>query len=298
MKSQHIKFTEKELENLPLPTKANGPVTYYDIGCSDGLCVIVSYGGSKTYYFLTYFNGQTMRVKLGKVGQLKLIDARKIAHSKKEQANMGENPSQERREVLNDIIFKDFYLNHYMPRHSEAYKKLNSIKKDDTLYRNRLKSFHNRKLLSITFDDIDKLHKKINKDISCYSANRMLTLVSHMYTKAMEWKIYPRRLGNPAFGIKKFREKSRDRFMNGEEIQRFFAALSVEINDVFRNYVILSLFLGQRRNNILGMRWSDVDLVNGLVYFAETKNGDPLQVPLTTHSAKLLQDIKNKSDSE
>ncbi len=59
---------------------------------------------------------------------------------------------------------------------------------------------------------------------------------------------------NPATGIKRNREKSRDRFLQGDELSRFFQALSEEPNETIRDYVLLSLLTGARRSNVLSMK--------------------------------------------
>jgi len=298
MKSKHINFTEKALANLPLPDKGTGQHIYYDSGTPDGLQLIITYGGSKTYYFYAFFQGRPIRVKIGKVGQIKLVNARASAHTMREQLNNGIDPSLDRKESLKDITLKDFYENNYKPLYSNIFKRENSIKSDDGAFYNNMKELHTRNLKSISREDIAKLHTRLYKDSSEYTANRMLALISHIYTKAAEWGNYSQKLENPAKGIKKFPEKSRDRFMSGEELHRFFSALHQEPDGTFKNYILLSLFLGQRRNNILALRWSDVDLDNLLVYFADTKNRAPLQVPLTSHAAALLKNIKETSTSE
>lgn len=298
MKSKHINFTEKTLASLPLPDKAAGQQIYYDSGSADGLQLIITYGGSKTYYFYAFFNGRPVRVKLGKVGQMKLINARAKAHTMREQLIKGDDPSISRKESLKDITLKEFYETQYKPLYSNDFKKTNSIKSDDVAFYNNMKELHSRNLRSINREDISKLHTKLYKESSSYTANRMLSLISHMYNKAAEWGNYSQKLENPAKGIKKFPEKSRDRFLSGDELHRFFDALYQMPDGTFKYYILLSLFLGQRRNNILALRWSDIDLENGLVYFADTKNKTPLQVPLTTHAAALLQLIKHNSDSD
>lgn len=298
MKSKHINFTEKTLASLSLPDKGTRQLIYYDSGTPDGLQLIITYGGSKTYYFYAFFQGRPIRVKIGKVGQIKLVSARAIAHTMREQLNNGIDPSIERKESLKDITLKDFYENHYKPLYSNILKRVNSIKSDDVAFYNNLKELHSRHLKSINKEDIAKLHARLYKELSAYTANRMLSLISHMYNKAIEWGNYSSKLDNPAKGIKKFPEKSRDRFMSGEELHRFFSALYQEPDGSFKNYILLSLFLGQRRNNILSLRWADIDLDNLLVYFADTKNKTPLQVPLTSHAAILLRDMKKAAVSE
>ena len=56
MKSQHINFTEKAIAALPIPAKEQGQAIYYDSGSTDGLMLIVTYGGTKTYYHYMFFN--------------------------------------------------------------------------------------------------------------------------------------------------------------------------------------------------------------------------------------------------
>ncbi len=297
MKTKRINFTEKILANIPLPDKSAGQAIYYDSGTADGLQLIVTYGGSKTYYFYALFQGRPIRDKIGKVGQIKLVQAREIAHSKREQINKGINPCLERKENLSDITLKDFYENHYKKQHSNLLKSPKSIKSDDITFYNYLKELQSRHLRSITHDDIAKLHTRLFREISPYTANRMLSLIRHMYNKATEWGNYSQKLDNPTKSIKKFPERSRDRFMNGEELHRFFTVLYNEPDSTFKYYVLLSLFLGQRRNNILALRWSDVDLDNKLVYFPITKNKESLQIPLTSHAVALFKYMKQNTTS-
>lgn len=298
MKTERINFTEKTIAALELPSRADGSKVYYDTGSKDGLCLIVSYGGSKTFYFFAFFQGRPIRVKIGRSGHISLADARKRAHTMREQVNNDEDPSTNRREIQESITVKEFYEQYYKPRHSDIFKKPNSRKGDDVSFRIRLADIHNHKLVAVTHEDLLRLQHKLFKNGSAYTANRAISLIRHMYNKAAEWGIYPRQHQNPALGLNKYKERSRDRFLGGEEIRRFFQALANEENTVFRNYVLLSLFLGQRRSNILAMRWSDIDFSNGLVYFAETKNDEPLHAPLTKQAAKLLILIKATSRSE
>ena len=55
-------------------------------------------------------------------------------------------------------------------------------------------------------------------------------------------------------GVKKFKEKSRDRFLHPDELPQFFESLNAEENDNIRDYVYISLFTGARKSNVLAMR--------------------------------------------
>lgn len=298
MKAQHINFTEKTISALPIPTKEAGQQVYYDTGTTDGLMLIITYGGTKTYYFYMLFQGRPTRVKIGRFGDIKLVKAREKAHTLREEAtHHGIDPSAQRKEDLNDVTLKQFYETVYKPEYSDIYKRESSVGNDDSIFEHRLADFHNRKMLSIKQEEIEKLHQKTKKELSPYTANRMLSLIKHMYAIAIKQGHIKSR-ENPAEFVRKFPEQSRDRFLQSDEIKRFFEALENETNQVFKNYILLSLFTGQRRNSILSMRWENVDLKNGLIYIPDTKNGDPMQIPMTIQTKELLETMKASADSD
>jgi integrase len=103
-------------------------------------------------------------------------------------------------------------------------------------------------------------------------------LIKHVYVIAIKHG-HIRRDANPAELIRKFPEASRDRFLKSDEMKRFFDALTVEDNPVFKNYILLSLFTGQRRNNVLTMRWDNIDLKNVLFTFLTPRMANRRKFP-------------------
>jgi integrase len=297
MKSKKINFTEKAIAALPIPSLEDRQQTYHDTGTTDGLMLIITYGGTKTYYFYMLFQGRPTRVKIGRVGDIKLADARNRAHTLREDATKGIDPSAKRKEDLNDITLKQFYKTIYRPEYSVIHKKAGSIANDDSIFNHRLKDFQNKRLLSITQDDVERLHNNTKKELSPYTANRVLSLIKHIYVIAIK-QGYVRRDANPAEFLKKFPEQSRDRFLQPDEIKQLWTALATEPNEVFKAYILISLFTAIRRSNVLSMRWSDVDLLNDLIYIPESKNGEPQQVPITEEIKSILEDMKSRAKSE
>lgn len=298
MKAQHINFTEKGIAALPIPTKQDGQAIYYDSGSKDGLMLIVTYGGTKTFYHYVFFEKKPVRTKIGRWPQFKVAAARAVAHTMSENATQnGTHPGEKRRENLHDITLKQFYETVYRPEYSLVYKKPRSVANDDSIFTHRLGEFHNRYLHSIQTSELEKLHNQTKQTHSPYTANRVLSLIKHMYVIAAKYG-YVKGYENPAAGIRKFPEKSRDRFLQSDELKRFFNALDAEDNEVFKNYVLISLFSGQRRGNILGLRWSQIDLNNGFMYLPDTKNSEPMQVPITGQLRDLLEKINQNAKSD
>ena len=297
MKSQHINFTEKAIAALPIPAKEQGQAIYYDSGSTDGLMLIVTYGGTKTYYHYMFFNKRPVRTKIGRSSQIKLAVARARAHTMAENATKGIDPGEKRRENLHDITFKQFYETIYRPEYSIVYKKPRSVVNDDSIFAHHLKDFHNRMMLGIKPVEIAKLHNNTKQTHSPYTANRVLSLIKHIYVIAAKHG-YMNGHANPAADITKFKEQTRDRFLQSDELQRLFAALETEQNEVFKNYILISLYSGQRRSSILSLRWSQVDLVNGFIYLPDTKNGEPMQVPMTNQLRELFEKINHNKNSD
>lgn len=182
MDLRRFNFTEKSLAVLPVPTDKR-PVVYYDDG-QPGLCVITTYGGTRTYYSYIKFQGVPKRTKIGRVGTTKLVDARAKARELKTIADHGDDPSMERDEARKDMSLREFFETQYFPRCSLVYKRPKSQAKDESMFRNYLAPFHSRKMISITRKDLEQLHESIRKQVSLYTANRSLGLVKHMYNKA------------------------------------------------------------------------------------------------------------------
>ena len=140
--------------------------------------------------------------------------------------------------------------------------------------------------------EIESALIKLNETNGIHAANKALTLLRHVINKGIEWGLdFP----NPTIGIKKYRTQSRDRFLKPEELQRFFKALQEEPNIIFKNYFLISLYTGQRRSNVLSMRWENINFEQNTWYIPETKNGDPLTIPLVSQVVDILQEMPRVS---
>lgn len=86
--------------------------------------------------------------------------------------------------------------------------------------------------------------------------------------------------------------------MQPNEISKLFEALEGETNLLLKNYILMSVYTGQRRSNVLSMRWSDIDMTNRIWHIPETKNGSSLNVPLIPQAVDVLRKLKKEANSE
>jgi len=139
-----------------------------------------------------------------------------------------------------------------------------------------------------TANDLRAMHASIATTTPVL-ANRVIELVSSIYNRAKEWS-YPGT--NPATDITPFKEIERDRFIRHDELPRFFRALEADTSVDFKHFVLLSLLTGVRRGNVLATRWEEINLEMNLWRVPDTKNGDPLNVPVVPEAVEILKERK------
>ena len=132
------------------------------------------------------------------------------------------------------------------------------------------------------------LHSRVGSENGHYAANRLVALLSSIYNRAADDIGYTGH--NPARGIQRFKEEKRDRFLQRDELPRFFKALEAEENTTLKDCVTCCLFTGARRSAVQAMKWSDLDLAGGYwrIPPEDSKSGVPVIVPLSPAVAEIL----------
>lgn len=139
-----------------------------------------------------------------------------------------------------------------------------------------------RTMVTRLLDEIGKSHP--------VTANRVLKTIRALYSWSRD-RGYTTQ--DPAAGIGKFRERSRDRFLQSSELPAFWKALMDPKTPAhLRHYVLLSIATGQRKMNVLAMRWDDIDFTAGVwsIPGETAKSGEPLVVPLLPMAVTVLQE--------
>jgi len=278
---ESVRFTTTKLESMTCP--AGKDRVYFRDSAMMGLVVCVTAIGTKTFYVYRRIGGRPARVRLGAYpGELSVEDARKAAHRVNGQIADGVDPRAAKRQARAEITFGNLFDRHL--EHAKAHNK--TWKENERQFSTYLNHWRGRRLSEITRGDVQALHAKLGETHGKYMANRTLALVSHMYAKTaanLGWTG-----GNPARGVEKFKEKSRERFLQADELPQFFEALTHE-SEIFRDFFQMLLMTGARRANVQAMRWADIDFTAYLWRIPETKTGEPVTVPLVPEAVEILE---------
>jgi len=121
------------------------------------------------------------------------------------------------------------------------------------------------------------------------TVNRYLAVLSHAFSiAAKEWGWVE---SNPLVKVTKMKEpRGRVRFLSDEERERFLTACRESSNRDLYPAVILALSTGARQQEVLGLRWGQVDFARRVATLDETKNGERRVLPLAGPALELLRE--------
>lgn len=286
-----IKFTKSTIETLPLPAVGKRS-TYYDTKVPK-LALRVTASGAKTFYVIKR-NGQEMLwLKLGSSKDLTIEQAQKSAETILGEFAKGLDPAEVRRAGKAEPTVGEFFKDEYAKRHGTRQRSWRDVKQR---YRDYLeRPLGARKLSAVTREMVSRILSDMDAaDKAGSTVNNVRALISSIFSKAIEWGFASE---NPVRGTRTRKTVKRDRFLQSDELPRFFSALALEPNDTIRDYFLIALLTGARRSNVLSMRWSELRLDDGLWRIGRTKNGDPQNVTLSPEAVVILAQRKQQADA-
>lgn len=332
MAYEKINFSRASLTSLP--AAPHGKRQYYADTKEPGLLLCITSAGTRSFQVYLKVAGRPVRVTLGRFNpsladslelprdcphgeflanapELNVRMARALAALVKIDLKAGTNPADTKRarraELTLGEMFEEYVSRHLIPHGKKSVKGIREHFKrylgdlpadaKDKFGRPRIKpanaaNWQNRRLSSISKADAQKLHADLGREVGRHQANRTLLLLRTIFNRAIDWELFDK--PNPAAGIGLFKVSSRERFLQTDELPRFFESLAMEPSRDFRDYVLVSLCTGARKGNVLAMRWADVnlDLATWRVPDSQSKNGDPMTLPLIPEVVEILRSRK------
>ncbi len=177
--------------------------------------------------------------------------------------------------ILSDfssISLKEYIERYYIPFQKNAKKEVNYKHILGQLNIITSYDFTEKAINTITENDIVNFFNLLKKDRNIKQAtqNRYRSLLNHIFNNAIKDNVI---LSNPVKYIKRYKEKSRNRALNTNEINLLLGACKQSRNEELYYIVLVALYTGMRYSNIINMKKSNI---KGNVYQldgSETKAG-------------------------
>ena len=194
--------------------------------------------------------------------------------------------AESQKHTLSDLIQR--YIRDVLPRKAKVYVEYASQLKwwEEQIGDVRLSDL-STSLITEKRDLLSRTITNRKKQMSPARVNRyMAALSTALNTAIREWEWMD---DNPMRKISKLKEpRGRVRYLSDEERERLLDACKYSANTNLYLVVVLALSTGARQQEIWDLRWSNVNLIKGLITFSETKNDEFRSVPLKGHPLKLL----------
>jgi integrase len=277
-----VHFTKALIESIVPAVGRN--LTFTDDNVR-GLTLIVSPApnGVKTFYFTRKHRGRVRRIKLGRFPECSVTIAREGAAKFHIDYDAGIDTADIKRKERAQLTLSAFFEIYH-----EQHCQLHNKRPRDARYHfeHYIKpELGNRQLSDIQRADVAELHRHLGISGRPRTANKAHSLLRAILNRAMRWDYF--KGPNPAQFVDRFKETSRERFLQPTELQEFHKALRQE-PEIIQDLIYFLLFSGARKMEALTMRWSDVDLAAGSWHISESKNGKPRTVALSGNPALVI----------
>jgi integrase len=128
-----------------------------------------------------------------------------------------------------------------------------------------------RKVADVTRVDVAKVHHA--NRAGPYQANRVLAVLSKMFTLAEQWGLRPDG-SSPCRHVEKFAERKRERMLSAAELGQLGEALTAYDGSPYVAAAIrLLVFTGGRLGEVLGLQWQWIDFDRGEARLPDSKTG-------------------------
>lgn len=238
-----------------------------------GLGLKVTPSGRKSFVlFYRTASGEQRKPKVGDYGAITLDQARGIARDMLGTVRAGGDPSAARQDARAAPTVADA-VQRFLDEHASLKKPLTRASYESQLRLHVLPSWGSKKVAAIDHGDVARLVARIGKERPVL-ANRTRAVLSKMFALCEKWRWRPTG-SNPCVHVEKYRETPKHRDLSADELVRLANALSAAEPDSPRAVAALRvlLFTGCRRNEVLHLRWEEVDLERGLLRLGDSKTG-------------------------
>ncbi|PLX37582.1 MAG: integrase [Hyphomicrobiales bacterium] len=252
-----------------------------------GLHLRVSATGGKVFYVSKRINGHMKRIKIGSWPILTLHEARDKAHSLLRSIELGryveKAPHEEEQRMMT--------LGEVVPQFIELYAKQRTKDwKGSERVLLKFSSLFSRPIDQIKRADVVRVLDTIIAGGAPTRANRALAAIK----KLMNWCIDRGMIEtSPVAHLKPpTKETARERVLSDAELNTCWRMAELE-GFPFAQCVQLMILTGQRRGEVSGMRWSELDLEQGLWSLPSTrvKNSTAHIVPLAPSAVEIIRSV-------
>jgi len=291
---EKISFTQSRVANIPAPTQnpdtSSSTRKEYHDAQQPKLVLRVSSTGNKSFAVLKKDSaGRTKRITIGQFPEVSVADARDKATTILAQLHSGTDPIEEKRKQKIRSIKLQPLLDSYIENHT---LKPRTIQDYQDKIRWGFADWLNKPASSITEKMVLTRHKKLSE--------RGKTATNDAFVRLRAILNYGHAIGaitshNPVTILSNARlwhkRNQRKEIIQSHQLSEWIAAVNQLSPMPHQAAFLMMLYMGFRIMETYSLRWSDVDLVNGLITQRDTKNSTDHELPIPTALTPILKEL-------
>jgi integrase len=286
------KFTKAAVAKLALPT-GKADHTFYDDDLP-GFGLRMRAGGRRAWVAVYRVGAKVKRVSLGTADVVKPEEAREAARRVLARADLGHDTAAERREErARSAVTLRTIIDAYLAQHVEPKQKARTKVETKRHLEQHWRPLHATPLHLIGRREVAARLAELVAESGPVAANRARACLSALFAWAMKAGL-AEVAANPVVGtLKPGAERPRERVLTAAELREVWQACE---DDDHGRIVRLLMLTGQRREEVAGMAWGEVDGGKALWSLpgGRTKNGLPHDVPLSDAALTILAGVERR----
>lgn len=302
-----LKITKSYVDRLSTPATGQAFVRDAEL---KGFAVRITASGAKSFILEKRIDGKVKRLTLGRYPELTVEQARKEAHKLLGHIAVGRNPPAEKKyKALQGTTLEQAFSDFIAVRKNLKARTLYDYQR---VMKVVFADWQNKAMLDISKDMIAKRHSKIGTERGEAYANLSMRFLRALFNFAIAQ--YEDGSGhailreNPVMRLTQtrawYRVDRRQTVIKPHQLGPWYQAVMSLKQDKISNqsalvadYLLFLLFTGLRRQEAATLKWSDIDLNDRSFTLTDTKNREPLTLPLTDFISSLLESRKAATNS-
>ena len=303
-----LKITKSYVDRLDAPAFGQAFIRDSEL---KGFAVRITATGTKSFILEKRIDGKVKRLTLGRYPALTVEQARKEAYKLLGYIATGRNPPAEKKyKALHSTTLKQAFDDFITVRKNLKARTLYDYQR---LMKVAFADWQDKATTEISKDMVTKRHSKIGAERGHAYANLSMRFLRALFNFAIAQ--YEDGSGNsilrenPVMCLTQtrawYRVERRQTVIKPHQLLPWYqAVMSLKQDEIstqsamVADYLLFLLLTGLRRQEAATLKWSDIDLDDRSFTLSDTKNREPLILPLTDFISSLLESRKAATDSE
>jgi integrase len=258
---------------------------------------------SKTYIVEKRVNRRTVRARIGRHNQIPTDKARKIAQKLIYEMTEGKDVNARKKAIQGESVTLQQAYDEFLEKRELKERTIWDYQRAMDI---SFKNWKRKRIVDVTREMVSRHYTKLGDQIGKAQANQSMrflrSLINFAAGQYENGDGKPLIKDNPVSIITQtktwYRVERRQTIIKNHDLASWFEAVDSLSGDLVKDYLKVLLFTGLRRQEAMKLQWNQVDLKAKTLTIIDTKNRNPLTLPLGPFILKLLKGRKsNATDS-